>query len=315
MRRVLLALLIAACNPPLEQTSTMDTAMIVIGHRGSSGYAPEHTFASWDLALTMGADYIEQDLQLTRDGVLVVMHDETLDRTASGCTGRVIDHDWADIRDCDVGSWFNVVYPERARPEFVGQRIPTLDEVLGRYRDRASFYIETKNPEEAPGMEEALLELLGRHGLRDAAAGEWRVLIQSFSERSLRKLHRMDPSLPLIQLVHRRWQTPRTIEGWLSEIADYAVGIGPSHTDVDAQLVTAARALCLEIHPYTVNDTADMERMSELGVTGMFTDVPDRLLALRPVDEPRGNAATAAAAAQYRLCRVGVGGLIRSAGH
>jgi len=277
--------------------------MIVIGHRGASGYAPEHTFASYDLAMKLGADYLEQDLQMTSDGVLVVMHDDTLDRTAGQCTGRVIDHSWAEIRECDVGSWFNAARPDRARPEFASERIPTLDEVLTRYGGHASFYIETKNPEDAPGMEEALLELLDKHGLREAATSEWRVLIQSFSERSLRKIHALDPALPLIQLLHAKWQTPRTIERTLKEISEYAVGIGPSWKDVDVEVIRAARAACLDVHPYTVNDPALMRRMSEIGVSGMFTDTADVLLAQRPADELRGRAALRAAADRNRACR------------
>ena len=279
--------------------------MLVIGHRGASGYAPEHTLASYDLALALGADYLEQDLQMTSDGVLVVLHDDTLDRTTGGVQrGRVIDHTLAQVRACDVGSWFNERRPEHARPEYAGQRIPTLDEVLARYVDRAPFYIETKNPEEAPGMEEALLELLDRYRLRSPAAAEWRVLIQSFSERSLRRIRGLDASLPLIQLIEAGAEGgAASLRRRLAEVAEYAVGIGPSWRDVDGVLIAAAREVCLDVHPYTVNDVAEMERLTALGVTGMFTDVPDRLLALRPRDEPRGRAATAAAAARNRDCR------------
>jgi glycerophosphoryl diester phosphodiesterase len=282
--------------------------MLVIAHRGASGYAPEHTLASYDLALSLGADYLEQDLQLTSDGVLVVLHDETLDRTTGGAQrGRVIEHTLAQLRACDVGRWFNAQRPNRARSEYVGQRIPTLDEVFARYVDRATFYIETKNPEDAPGMEEALLALLDRYRLRAPAAVEWRVLIQSFSERSLRKLRDLDPSLPLIQLVEEGVEQPAALRGRLRDVAEYAVGIGPSWRDVDAALIAATRDVCLDVHPYTVNDVAQMQRLTALGVTGMFTDVPDRLLALRPPAEPRGRAATAAAAARSRACRAAGG--------
>jgi glycerophosphoryl diester phosphodiesterase len=296
-----------ACNPDAGRAraaANEGTVMLVIAHRGASGYAPEHTFASYDLALELGADYLEQDLQLTRDGVLVVLHDDTLGRTTGGaCRGRVIDHTVAELGACEVGGWFNAAHPDRARADFAGQQIPTLDEVFGRYADRASFYVETKQPEAAPGMEEALLRLLDRHGLRQPAAEEWRVLIQSFSERSLRKIHGMDPSLPLIQLIHGRWATPMTIRARLPRIAEYAVGIGPSWRDVDARVIAAARELCLEVHPYTVNDPALMRRLAELGVTGMFTDVPDRLLSLRPAEEARGRDAVRAAADRQRACR------------
>lgn len=278
--------------------------MLVIGHRGASGYAPEHTFASYDLALTLGADYIEQDLQMTREGVLVVMHDDTLDRTTGGrCTGRVIDHTLEQVRACDAGSWFNAAYPARAQDAYAGAGIPTLDDVFARYADRASFYVETKNPEEAPGMEAALLELLDEHGLRQAAAREWRVVIQSFSERSLRMIHDMDSTLPLVQLLHARSETPRTIQGRLHSIAEYAVGIGPSWRDVDLDLGRAAHSMCLELHPYTVNDPALMQEMTRLGATGMFTDVPDTLLAQRPPGEDRGRTALADAAERNRVCR------------
>jgi glycerophosphoryl diester phosphodiesterase len=87
--------------------------VIIIGHRGASGYAPEHTFASWDLALTMSVDYIEQDLQMTSDGVLVVMHDPTLDRTTSG-SGEVIRHTLAEVQALDAGSWFDRAHTARA---------------------------------------------------------------------------------------------------------------------------------------------------------------------------------------------------------
>ena len=89
----------------------MSPAVVNVGHRGASGYAPEHTIASYDLALTLGADYIEQDLQLTKDGVLVALHDPTLNRTARGlsenCAGLVIEKTLAQIKTCDVGTWFN----------------------------------------------------------------------------------------------------------------------------------------------------------------------------------------------------------------
>ena len=277
--------------------------MLVIGHRGASGYAPEHTFASYDLALELGADFIEQDLQMTGDGVLVVLHDDTLDRTTGGrCTGRVIDHTLEQVRACDVGSWFNTAHPDRARDTYAGERVPTLEEVFERYGDRASFYIETKNPEEAPGMEHALLALLDRFALREPAKREWRVVIQSFSERSLRLIHDMDPDLPLIQL-HHASEAPRSIEARLARTAEYAIGIGPSWRNVDASVTHAATALCLEVHPYTVNDPALMQRMAGLGVTGMFTDVPDVLLAQSTPHEPRGRAALAQAARRHRQCR------------
>ena len=273
--------------------------MLVIAHRGASGHAPEHTLAAYDLALQLGCDFLEQDLQMTSDGVLVCLHDDTLDRTATGCNGRVSDHAWRDIEECDVGTWFNAAFPERAREFYERQRIPTLTAVLERYRDRSAFYIETKTPEAAPGMEAALLELLDRYELRDAARRQWRVVIQSFSEASLRLIHDEDPALPLVQLIPEDTESA-AMQDSLQRFAEYAIGIGPAFSDVDRLLVAAAHRHGLHVHPYTVNEPADMRRMTEARVDGMFTNFTDRLIALRPENEPRGLEAVRRAAEAAR---------------
>ena len=239
----------------------------MIAHRGASGYAPEHTFPSWDLALELRADYLEQDLQMTSDGELIVLHDPALERTTTG-SGDVIAHTLAQIKQLDAGSWFG--------PKFAGTTVPSLREVFERYGDRANYYIETKNPDDAPGMEEKLLALIHEFGLREAAVESWQVLIQSFSRDSLLKIREMDPELRLIQLVEKELSSEQ-IRARLPDIHGYAVGIGPARTSVDAELVDAAHAHGLVVHPYTVNDEAEMKRLIALGVDGMFTDYPDRL--------------------------------------
>lgn len=274
---LLLALLAALIAPAAAIPAPPEEQVLNIGHRGASGDAPEHTLAAYDLAIQQGADYIEQDLQLTRDGVLVVVHDETLDRTARGpaenCTGRVDAKTLAQLKTCDVGSWFNEAFPERARAEYFGLRIPTLEEVFQRYGKRINYYIETKSPETADRMEERLLALMDRYGLRKPAAVRWQVLIQSFSAASLQTIHRLDPSLPLIQL-NFFFETSERLRAQLDSVATYAVGIGPSLSSVDSALVAAAHARCLDVHPYTVNDSQTMARLLDLGVDGIFTNFP-----------------------------------------
>ena len=276
------ALLAGACaraTPASSPSVAWGSAVpLVIGHRGYSGRAPEHTFASYDRAVGAGADYIEQDLQLTSDGVLVVLHDATLDRTARGpaadCTGPVIAKTLAQLRRCDFGSWFNEMRPELAREEYRGLPIPTLDEVFARYGSRVRYYIETKNPEEAPGMEEALLLLLRKHRLVGASGSPPRVVIQSFSPASLKKVRALEPSLPLVQLFSRL--PSAELRDSLRAVRAYAAGIGPALASVDAELVQAAHAAGLVVHPYTVNDPADRQRLTALGVDGFFTDLPER---------------------------------------
>jgi glycerophosphoryl diester phosphodiesterase len=279
-----------------------------IGHRGASAYAPEHTFASYDLALEQGADYIEIDLQMTADGVLVAMHDKTLNRTAEApegvperyCRGLVSKKTLEQIKMCDAGSWFS--------PEYAGERIPTLEEIFQRYGTSVNYYIETKNPDAAPGMEEELVRLLEEYGLipeeGPAETESWQVLIQSFSAESLMKIHELAPTLPLIQLY---WAgTSKSIQRDLDAVSEYAVGIGPYKQDVDAALVEAAHEHCLAVHPYTVNTVEEMEALIALGVDGMFTNNPDLLDgvlgdAALSVDEAAQQAADA-----YQECHSGL---------
>jgi glycerophosphoryl diester phosphodiesterase len=281
MRRLLFVLTLAGCVD--------DADVQVIAHRGASWDAPEHTFASYDLALTNGGDWIEQDLQFSRDSVLVVMHDDSLDRTARGpdadCRGLVREKTLAQLQRCEVGSWYSAAYPDRAKARFAAERIPTLDSVLTRYGRRARFYIETKNPEAAPGMEEALLALLRKHRLAGLFTNRRRVLVQSFSAASLERMHALDPGVRLVWLIDEPIPVD-SLDAVFARVARYVVGIGPSRRIVSARMVERAHVAGLVVHPYTVNDAAAMTVMLGLGVDGMFTDRPDVLRRL--VGPPEG---------------------------
>lgn len=281
---VAVALGLAVTAPTAAKSSSnrsqAERVVADVAHRGASGHAPEHTFPAYDRAIRMGTDFIEQDLQMTADGVLVVMHDTTLDRTARGpkanCTGAVGTKTLAQLKTCDMGSWFNEAYPDKADPDYVGLEIPTLREVFARYGHRVNYYIETKSPSLYPEMEDELLSLMDEFHLLKPARKRWQVLIQSFSETSLRQIDAAAPELPLVQLVSGS-ATSDEIRVDAAEVATYAEGLGPSHRDVDAGVVEAAHRSCLAVHPYTVNDVDDMTRLIEIGVDGMFTNFPDKL--------------------------------------
>jgi glycerophosphoryl diester phosphodiesterase len=197
---------------------------------------------------------------------------------------------------CDVGSWFSA--------EYVGQQIPTLEEIFQRYGTSVNYYIETKNPEAAPGMEDDLLRLMEKYHLIEPAVDNWQVLIQSFSAESLMKIHEINPDLPLIQLY---WAgTSKSIQRDLDAMSAYAVGIGPYKKDVDAALVEAAHQHCLAVHPYTVNTVEEMQDLISLGVDGMFTNNPDLLEAVLGDAALSGEAAAQQAADAYQECRTGL---------
>jgi glycerophosphoryl diester phosphodiesterase len=249
-----------------------------IAHRGASGYAPEHTIPSYELGDQMGGDYIEIDLQMTKDGHLIAMHDETLDRTTNG-TGKVKDHTLAEIKQLDAGSWFNKEYPQYAKPEYKGLKVPTLDEILDHFGTDHNYYIETKAPEVYPGMEEKLLDTLKKHGLLTKSALEnKRVIIQSFSKESLKKVHNLNADIPLVQLLwYEQNQKGEITDAELNDIAQYAIGVGPNYEKIDQAYVQKVRDKGLEIHPYTVNKQSEMKKLLDWGVTGMFTNFPDKL--------------------------------------
>ena len=275
---LLLLLGLPLASPSQSGASAQAT---VIAHRGASGHAPEHTLLAYDIAVRMGADYIEQDLQMTSDGVLIVMHDADLDRTTRGparhCTGPVGEKPYQDLLNCEISSWRGAEDPETL------ERIPTLDAVLTRYGKTTRYYIETKQPEQAPGMEEALVELLTKHDLVPGSPDDRTVLVQSFSSESLQKIHRLEPRLPLIQLIGAS-QMPTDIDAVMRDVASYAVGVGPTQRLVTPEFMSAAKRHGLLVHPYTVNEESDMTRLIELGVDGMFTNFPDRLMRVRSPD-------------------------------
>jgi glycerophosphoryl diester phosphodiesterase len=241
-----------------------------VAHRGASGYAPEHTLIAYKMGEQMHGDYIEVDLQMTKDGELIAMHDETLDRTTNG-TGQVKDYTLEEIKELDAGSWFNEKYPEKANPEYEGLKVPTLEEVFQTFGKNANYYIETKSPEVYPGMEEKLAEMVDEYGINKDT-----LLVQSFSSASLLKMNEIDPSIKLVQLM---WYTsPAAIsDAEVEAIKQYAVGIGPNSAMIDKEYVQKTVQNGLEIHPYTVNEKEEMQKLIEWGVTGMFTNFPDLL--------------------------------------
>lgn len=181
----------------------------VIAHRGASYDAPESTLPAYLLAREIGADYLEMDLQRTRDGVLVAVHDDVLTRTSNVAErfperqdSPVSAFTLAELKSLDVGSWFNRAYPERARAAYRNLRILTLDEVIdiaeGNPERRPGLYIETKQPAQFPGIEEDLKQRLAARGWLEQPG---RVVLQTFDRHSLELLHQAMPQTPKILLL------------------------------------------------------------------------------------------------------------------
>jgi len=208
--------------------------VVVIAHRGASAYRPEHTFPAYDLAIEQDADFLECDLQLTADEVLVCVHDTTVDRTSNG-SGPVSSFTLAELRELDWGSWFS--------EEWAGAAIVPFEEQLDCYlghNPNTRFHIETKGPATYGGrMEELLVELLNRKDLVSTGSQDVQtstVLIQSFDPDSLRLLKELAPSLPTVLL----WPSIGALTPELVEAnALFLTGLLPAYVDAAAPNVLA----------------------------------------------------------------------------
>lgn len=266
-------LLIAGCSPHESASSvagheTEAKLPVVIAHRGASGYAPEHTLPAYRLAKEMNADYIEIDLQMTKDGQLIAMHDDRVDRTTNG-TGKIRDLTLSQIKALDAGRRINKAFTSTASSPNQRLSVPALQQVIDALGKDTNYYIETKKPGQYPGMEDKLLALLKKNGLIGNGTERSKVIIESFSAESLKNIRDQYPDLFLIQL-----GTPEKMD--LQSIAEYADGIGPDYRAVTEDFIRQAHEKGLVVHPWTVNTVSDMKKMIDWGADGIFTNYPNQ---------------------------------------
>jgi glycerophosphoryl diester phosphodiesterase len=241
----------------------------VCGHRGASGHAPENTLVAFRRAKELGATWIEFDVQLSADGVPIILHDDTLARTTNlGQQLRPTQLTLAELKDLDAGSWFG--------PEFAGEKIPTLEEVLDACGSELGLNIEIKstpNFEADNGLEQKIVGLVRQYKLEDSA------LISSFDPLRLASLHRYDPGLRLAFLYEARPDRyPPDFDPIVTAKSFGAVALHPPFRIIDSSLVERTRANGLDINTWTVNEIPDMARMVALGVDIIITNYPDRLV-------------------------------------
>jgi glycerophosphoryl diester phosphodiesterase len=292
----------ASLSGMIGQTSGSAKKPLLIAHRGASGYAPEHTFAAYKLAMEQGADFVEQDLQITKDGVLICLHDPDLGRTTNVAevfpgraterdpeeTGTVkrgwytIDFTLAEIKRLDAGSWFNRANPFAASPSFIGQRVPTMEETIRFVGKRAGLYIELKHFPfyKSFGFDaaEKLAAVLKAHGF-DQPSQRDRIIIQSFYKVGLLRMRELAAGYARIQLLpmedlDRRTDTAKVTPELAAEVAAYAKGAGPSKSLLkSADDVATFHKAGLLIHPYTFRGSTSAN-------------------ARRPLDEAQPNGST-----------------------
>jgi len=240
---------------------------LIFGHRGASAEAPENTLAAFRLALEQGADGLELDVTLTAEGEVVVIHDDSLDRTTSG-HGPVSRRTLAEIKRLEAG------YPARFGTQFAGERIPTLAEVFAACGDHARLNIELKH-DRSRGRQLArrVVELVHTHGWQQ------RVLLSSFQFSSLGRVKALDPSLPVGLLYMAPVFGPRLARCLARRLPHEAHH--PSALGLRAGDIAWCHQHGLRVNAWTVDDEADLRRLALAGVDGLITNRPQVAVKVR----------------------------------
>lgn len=285
------ALLLAACGS--AEPGTADGGVPPVGtggpfvsaHRGGAAYAPENTLMAYRNAARLYVDDFETDTWLSADGVPVLMHDDTLDRTTN-CSGKIADHTLAELSACDAGYWYSpgqdttrvdegAPHPARGK----GVTIPTAQALFdfaasfrGAYRPTVT--IEIKNFAEAFRAAEVLVPMIQASGIKD------RIIVQSFNPLALDRIKQLDGDIRTLYL------TPSALGAGVSLTYAALRGhdfVAPQSTsrDLDAAFVERAQALGKQVVPWTPDSEAELQRLSEMGVDGLITNYPGCVLALQ----------------------------------
>jgi glycerophosphoryl diester phosphodiesterase len=230
-------------------------------HRGASRDAPDNTMAAFVRAAELGADGIELDVQLSRDGEVVVIHDFRLEATTDG-EGLVRDKTLAELLELDAGSWFH--------PSFAGQRIPTLQKVVDEVGHRLLLNIELKTVDPRDdGLAAMVVRIVEENGLLD------RVILSSFNPLALRRAKRVNSRVP-VGLLYAPDSPILLRRPWLHHFMRLEA-LHPHHASVDDRYMAWARKRGYRIHTWTVDDPDEMERLMRQGVDMIISNRPDLL--------------------------------------
>ncbi len=280
---MLMATLSMAC-------STQNNPMVVTAHRGASGIAPESSVFAYEEALKLPVDYLEGDVQRTQDGHLVIFHDASLGADTDvelffphRRNQPIETFTWAELSQLSSGKWFNMTHKDKAQKRFDQAKILRLEDLLKKLDPNKGpgLYLETKRAHAHPNIEIELVALLKQYGWLPMAktSDPPRVLVQSFEPESLERFRVIAPEMPRVLLV-----VPMTVAslgraGLISHAqAVDAYGVGVHSLSCTPWNVSAWHEAGLKIHVYTLNSSWQFFVMEKLGVDGIFTDHPQRLL-------------------------------------
>ncbi|WP_338335322.1 glycerophosphodiester phosphodiesterase [Bacillus altitudinis] len=231
--------------------------MYIIAHRGSSSAAPENTIAAFDVAVEQGADYIELDVQMTMDQHVVVIHDDTVDRTTNG-NGLVKSYTLDQLKKLDAGSWFD--------QQYTNERIPTLQEILERYSQRIGILIEIKHPKRQIGIEKAVARIINRF------AYSRHIMIQSFDVHALQRIKAFAPSLRTALII--KPDVFKLTKRKLTTYSSFANGLNMKKTMINKWWIDRIHSFGMEVFIWTVKDQKTADRFKKYPIDGVVTDNP-----------------------------------------
>lgn len=228
-------------------------------HRGASGYYPENTMISFEKAIEMGCTGIETDVQMTKDGVLVLIHDEMVNRTTDGA-GFVKDFTYSELRRLDAGSWFS--------KEYANHKIPSLEEILLLVKNtNIQLNIEIKSGViEYEGIEQKLIDTVYKYNM------DKQIIFSSFNHYSMVKCKEISKEIKTGLLYMEGIYKPCRYAKFVG-----ADALHPYFYALNGEIIKEAKEEGLMINTFTVNDTNYMEYFYQLGVDGIITNYPDKL--------------------------------------
>lgn len=232
---------------------------MIVAHRGASGKAPENTLASFSLALDLGADAVELDIQQTGDGKLVVMHDESLDRTTDG-SGMVIEKSYAKIRGLDAGSWFS--------EDYAAEKVPLLEEALAAISPRGYALVEIKHGGDIyPEIEQHIVDTM-------SARKDWkaRTVFIAFDPSVLQLIRQLDDTLATGLL------TADTPEDYIDVAEEFGIQCFlPRWERMRDGSVAALHAAGYSVHPWVMDSEEDARKVAGMGPDSLSSNHPDML--------------------------------------
>lgn len=276
----LATLALLAATASAQSSGPLNGVHYVVGHRGAAFHAPENTCQSFDIAMELGADYMECDVVKTLDDVVICLHDDTVDRT-SNCSGTIQEMTLAEARECDYGSWWNEANPDKAQARFAGAPVPTFGEHLDcafSANPDMRLLIEIKQTDAL--TVELMMEELEKRGLLDDSSQNPavdKITVQSFSHSALQVARRVNPNVATGQLLPTLDFPPVAYNPLVVDMQ-----VPPCAAAVPA-FIEAQHALGQMIFCFTENDEGSVNTLLDMGVDGIITDRPD--MVRRVLDE------------------------------